>query len=197
MTSAREIVIVDEEEFEREIIIVEEEEEFLKDKTYYFHQTPEELCIELIKLVPLVEGDRVLEPFSGEGNFYRNFPDFVKKDWTEIAQGRDYTSYDKEIDWVITNCPFRLENNTLKKRENAFWKILNYYSDRAKKGMAYLVNDKCFGTLTVRRLRELNKKEWYIQSISCCSIKKWRGRYFWIIFEKKPCTFYKYIDGNF
>lgn len=40
-----------------------------KDETYFFHQTPENLCIELIKQVPLVENDNVLEPFRGEGNF--------------------------------------------------------------------------------------------------------------------------------
>ena len=173
------------------------EEDFEKDETYYFHQTPAELCIELIKQVPLVERDRVLEPFKGEGGFYNNLPSFVEKDWCEITEGRDYKDYDKEIDWVITNPPFRLENNTLKKRENAFWKILNHYSYRARKGMAFLVNDKCFGVLTVKRLKGLNENGWFIQSISCCSIKKWRGRYFWIIFEKKPCEFYKYINGNF
>ena len=84
-----------------------------KNEVYYFHQTPQELCIELIKIVPLVKGDKVLEPFSGEGNFYNNFPNFVEKDWCEITDGRDYKDYDKEFDWVITNPPVILENNTL------------------------------------------------------------------------------------
>jgi len=57
-----------------------------KDEVYYFHQTPEELCIELIKHVPLIQGDRVLESFRGEGSFYNNFPDFVEKDWCEIKK---------------------------------------------------------------------------------------------------------------
>lgn len=179
----------------KNIIIVEDESEFLKDEAYYFHQTPEDLCVELIKQVPLVRGDRVLEPFKGERSFYNNFPDYVEKDWTEIAEGRDYRDYDKPFDWVITNPPFRLQDGV--KRENAFWKLLNYYTDRAKKGIAFLGNDKCFGALTIRRLKLLNEKGWYIQSISCCSIKKWRGRYFWIILEKKPCEFYKYINGNY
>jgi DNA modification methylase len=38
-----------------------------KDDVYYFHQTPCELCKKLISEVPLVEGDKVLEPFRGEG----------------------------------------------------------------------------------------------------------------------------------
>lgn len=179
----------------KNIIIVEDEEEFLKDETYYFHQTPEELCKQLIKLVPLEEGDRVLEAFKGEGNFYNNLPDFVEKDWCEITQGRDYKDYDKEFDWCITNPPFRLQEGS--KRENAFWKLLKYYTERAKKGIAFLGNDKCFGSLTTKRLKELNEKGWFIQSITCCAVKRWRGRYFWIILQKKPCEFYKYIEGNF
>jgi hypothetical protein len=85
----------------------------------------------------------------------------------------------------------------LKKRENAFWKLLKYYTERANKGIAFLGNDYCFGTLTPKRLRELNESGWFIHSISCCSVKKWRGRYFWIILQNKPCEFYKYINGNF
>jgi hypothetical protein len=166
-----------------------------RDETYYFHQTPEELCKKLIEQIPLEEGDRVLEPFRGEGNFYNNLPAFVEKDWCEITQGRDYIEYDKPIDWIVTNPPFRLETAT--KRENAFWKLLEYYSNKANKGIGFLANDYCFGTLTPIRLKKLNEKGWYIQSITCCGIKKWRGRYFWIIFMKKPNTFYKYVEGNY
>jgi hypothetical protein len=167
----------------------------MKDETYFFHQTPEDLCKELINHVPLVDGDKVLEPFKGEGNFYNNLPNFVEKDWCEIEEGRDYKDYDKPYDWVISNPPFKLDNGA--KRENAFWKILNYYTSKAKKGIAFLGNDYCFGTLTPRRLKALNESGWYIHSISCCAVKKWRGRYFWIVLKKEPCQFYKYIDGNF
>jgi hypothetical protein len=167
----------------------------MKDDIYYFHQTPEKLCIELIKQIPLVEGDKVLEPFKGEGSFYNNLPKFVEKDWTEIEEGRDYKDYDKEIDWVISNPPFRLQEGA--KRENAFWTLLKYYTKRANKGIAFLGNDKCFATLTPKRLKELNESGWFIHSISCCAIKKWRGRYFWIILQKQPCEFYKFIEGNY
>jgi len=167
----------------------------IKDEVYYFHQTPVELCIELIKHVPLIQGDRVLESFRGEGSFYNNFPDFVEKDWCEITEGRDYKDYDKEFDWIITNPPFRLEESG--KRENAFYKLLKYYTNKAKKGIAFLGNDKCFSTLTPKRLKEFNESGWYIHNIICCSVKKWRGRYFFIIFKKEYSDFYKYIKGNF
>ena len=166
-----------------------------KTETYYFHQTPVELCKELIKYISLVQGDRVLEPFKGEGGFYDNFPDFVEKDWCEIEEGRDYKNYDKPIDWVITNPPFRLQEGT--KRENSFWKLLKYYTERVNKGIAFLANDYCFGTLTPKRLRELNENGWYIHNICSCCIKKWRGRYFWIVFKREYSDFYKYVEGNF
>jgi hypothetical protein len=167
----------------------------IKDEVYYFHQTPEELCIELIKHVPLIQGDQVLESFRGEGSFYNNFPDFVEKDWCEITEGRDYKDYDKEFDWIITNPPFRLEESG--KRENAFYKLLKYYTNKAKKGIAFLGNDFCFSTLTPKRLKDLNESGWYIHNIICCSVKKWRGRYFFIIFKKEHSDFYKYVEGNF
>lgn len=44
-----------------------------KDDIYYFHQTPKKLCEELIKNIDLKEGDRVLEPFRGEGGFTIHF----------------------------------------------------------------------------------------------------------------------------
>ena len=167
----------------------------MKDETYYFHQTPEELCKELINLVPLVEGDKVLEPFSGEGNFYNNLPSFVEKDWCEIEMGRDYKDYDKKMDWIITNPPFRLESNG--KRINTFWYLLKYYTEKAEKGIAFIGNDYCFGTLTPKRIKELNDSGWYIHNIVCSAVKKWRGRYFFIILKKEPCDFYKYVSGNF
>lgn len=167
----------------------------IKDETYYFHQTPKELCEKLIKEVPLEEGDLVLEPFKGEGNFFNSLPDNVVKDWCEITEGRDYKDYDKNMDWIITNPPFRLNEGT--KRENAFFKLLKYYTTKAQKGIAFLGNDFCFATLTPKRLRELNESGWFIHKIVCCSIKKWRGRYFFIIFKKEPSPFYKFIEGNF
>lgn len=167
----------------------------MPDDVYYFHQTPEELCKELLKLVPFQDGDVVLEPFKGEGGFYNNFPANVNKDWCEIEEGRDYRDHDKAFDWVITNPPFRLNDGV--KRENAFFKLLKYYTERATKGIAFLGNDFCFATLTPKRLKELNESGWYIHNIVCCQIKKWRGRYFFIIFKKEPCDFYKHIIGNF
>ena len=167
-----------------------------KDEAYYFHQTPNELCIELIKEVPLVDGDNVLEPFRGEGTFFNNLPDNVFKDWTEIVDGRDYRDYHQPIDWVISNPPFRLESKT--GRVNSFFYLLNHYASRVNKGIAFLGNDIVFGSLTPKRLLELQEKnDLFIHRIIVCNVKKWRGRYFFIIFKKGKCDFYKPLIGSY
>lgn len=170
----------------------------MKDKTYFFHQTPFALARELVKEVPLESGDVVYEPFRGEGAFYNNLPDNVKKCWAEIEEGIDYRDNQEPepFDWVITNPPFRLENDD-GSRENAFYKIVNYFSDRVTKGMALLGNDYCLATLTPLRLKALNAKGIYIHNIIVCNVKAWRGRYFFIIFRKQPSSFYKFLIGNY
>jgi len=166
----------------------------MKDKTYFFHQTPKELAKKLIECLPLVDGDKVLEPFKGEGAFYNNLPENVEKYWTEIEEGRDYKSFTDKVDWVISNPPFKLESTEGK--VNAFWEILKYYTNIATKGIAFLGNDYCFSTLTPKRMKELNEKGFYIHSYKICSVKAWRGRYFFIIFTKEQ-SHIGYLEGNF
>lgn len=167
----------------------------MKDETYFFHQTPSELAKLLIQEIGIQEGETVLEPFKGEGAFYNNLPENCVKEWTEIEEGRDYKTHDTPIDWVISNPPFRLETGT--KRVNSFYFLIDYFSKKVNKGLAFLGNDSCFSTLTPKRIKELESKGIFIHKIVVCSIKKWRGRYFFIIFKKEPATFFKYIEGSY
>jgi hypothetical protein len=165
-----------------------------ENEVYAFHQTPPLLAIELIKEIPIVSSDIVLEPFKGEGSFYNNFPE-CQKEWCEVTQGRDWLSHTTPVDWVITNPPFRLDNGI--KRENSFWKILLHYATMVNKGMAFLGNDRCISTLTPRRLDILQNHGLYLHNIVVCNVKKWRGRYYFLIFKKEPCIFYRGILGSF
>jgi len=166
-----------------------------KDETYYFHQTPFALAKQLIDLTPLIEGDVVLEPFKGEGAFYNHLPDFVKKEWTEIEEGKDYKSFTGEVDWVISNPPFKLE--TTKGRVSSFWTILKHYTSIAKKGICFLGNDYCFCTLTPKRMKELNDEGWYLNGYIICNIKAWRGRYFYMTFTKEKTNHISFLNGSF
>ena len=166
------------------------------DTKYLFHQTPNDCAKDLIAQVPLVDGDRVLEPFRGEGAFYNNFPANVSKDWAEIREGKDYRNITTEYDWVITNPPFRLESEGTKPI-NAFWKLIDYYTQHAKKGIAFLGNDSCFCCLTPTRQTILQGRGWGITKIVVCSIKKWRGRYFFFILEKAKPSMLSFLSTNY
>ena len=166
-----------------------------QQEVYLFHQTPRKLANDLISHVPLEDGDIVLEPFKGEGAFYDSFPNNVTKEWCEIEQGRDWLSHTDPVDWVVSNPPFRLDNGD--KRENAFFKILSHYSKKVRKGIAFLGNDYCLSTLTPRRLDQLKADGLYIHKIVVCGVKKWRGRYFFIVFRKEPSTFYQCLTENY
>jgi hypothetical protein len=168
----------------------------MKDEEYFFHQTPEELCKLLIKKCNLIQNETVLEPFKGEGSFYNNFPDFVIKDYCEIEEGKDYKDYNKKVDWVISNPPFKLENNKGKK-VCSFYNLLCYYSTRVNKGIAFLGNDYCLSTLTPLRMKNINDMGMYLQGYTICNIKKWRGRYFFMIFTKEKNPNINFIEGNF
>ena len=167
----------------------------MADEKYSFHQTPKDCARDLIAFVPLIAGDRVIEPFKGEGAFYDAFPNYVEKDWAEIEQGRDYCDLSGEYDWVITNPPFKLETGA--KLVNSFWFLLDYYTQRAKKGIAFLGNDSCFCTLTPRRIALLKERGWNMTKVVVCSIKKWRGRYFFFILQKEGHSFMDALQTNF
>lgn len=164
-------------------------------ETYLFHQTPKELAKDLMNFVPLVASDRVIEPFKGEGAFYDAFPAFVNKDWAELEQGKDYRELTGEYDWVITNPPFKLETNG--KLVNSFWFLIDYYTQRAKKGIAFLGNDSCFSTLTPNRQAILKERGWRMTKVVVCSIKKWRGRYFFFILQKEGQGFMDFLPNNY
>jgi len=169
----------------------------MKDDEYYFHQTPELLAIKLIDEIKeeLMNGDVVLEPFKGEGAFYNNLPDNIVKRYCEIEEGIDFRSYTENVDWVISNPPFRLLDG--ESRNNSIYKIILHFSLMVNKGMCFLINDYGLSTLTPNRLKQLNDNGLYINNIIVCNVKKWRGRYFFIIFKKEKSSFYRFIKENF
>ena len=64
---------------------------------------------------------RVLEPFKGDGAFYEPLSEHLKSkhgsglDWCEIDEGRDFLSYDQQVDWIITNPPFSTMTEMMEK----------------------------------------------------------------------------------
>jgi hypothetical protein len=165
---------------------------------YTFHQTPSALAAELMKHVPLTESDVVYEPFRGEGAFYNAIPTGLTRQWTEIAEGKDFREHTDTYDWVITNPPFKIDAwDKTPKNGNAFFPLLDYFTDRARKGVAFFGNDYCFSSLmTPKRFMHMRNKGWYIQKVITANVRKWRGRYYLIILTRDPCSTFATIEGN-
>ena len=166
-----------------------------RDPTYYLHQTPSDLARDLVAMLNISPDDILCEPFKGEGAFFNAFPPSNPSVWAELVEGRDYTDISGAFDWVITNPPFRLDTGS--RRVNSFWYLLDYYTQRARKGVAFLANDRCFCTLTPRRMALLKERGWSIRKVVVCSVKKWRGRYFFIVLEKSAPSFFDHLPANY
>lgn len=48
----------------------------------------------------------ILEPCAGTGAFLRALKGRGRVRWCEIEKGRDFLSYNKPVDWIITNPPW-------------------------------------------------------------------------------------------
>jgi hypothetical protein len=51
----------------------------------------------------------ILEPARGTGSFHK----YLKGDWCEIDEGRDFFTYHNKVDWIITNPPYSIYDNFL------------------------------------------------------------------------------------
>lgn len=164
-----------------------------------FHQTPRDLAAELMKHIPIEKGDCVLEPFRGNGAFFDAIPEGCERKWTEIADGRDFRIMDDEpYDWVVSNPPFKVDGwDKTPRNGNAFFPLLDYFTDRARKGVAFFGNDYCFASLmTPLRFAKIQSKGWFIQKVVVCNVRKWRGRYYLVIFTRTPASTFVALPGN-
>lgn len=64
--------------------------------------TPIELCETLYH--HFAPKGKILEPCRGVGNFYNTFTQ--AKDWCEITEGKDFFTYHKKVDSIMTNPPW-------------------------------------------------------------------------------------------
>ena len=65
--------------------------------------TPEWLAKEII--LHFSTSGIILDPCRGKGAFYDNF-NTETKEWCELEKGIDFITYNKKVDWIITNPPW-------------------------------------------------------------------------------------------
>ena len=167
----------------------------MKDDTYYFHQTPYNLAKDLVAQINFTDIKNIYEPFAGEGNFYKNFPSNIPKFKSEIEDGEDFKDFDIEanqIHTIITNPPFKLDG------KNAFFQLIMYFFNyECVENVFFLCNDVCWGSLTPSRRKLMEDEGIYINEITTCAVKRWRGRYYFIHFNRNKNDTFKYLLENY
>ena len=96
--------------------------------------TPEYLAIDIIE--HFKPTGRVLDPSRGLGAFYNNF-NTEDKDWCELAEDKDFFSYDKKVDWIITNPPWSkmrefLEHGMKISNNIVYLTTINHYTTKRR-----------------------------------------------------------------
>lgn len=167
----------------------------VKDDVYRFHQTPNKLAQDLIAQIDFSDVKNIYEPFAGEGAFYRNFPMGIPKFKSEIEDNEDYLDFDitgNNIDTIISNPPFRIDG------KNVFFQLIMYFfSFDCVQNVYFLCNDACFGSLTPSRRKLMEEEGIFINEITTCAVKKWRGRYYFLKFSRNDNKSFKYLLENY
>ena len=159
-------------------------------------QTPLELATSLLYYINHKDGDRWYEPFSGDGNIYKILPE--PKDWAEIRDGRDFFTYlpfDGHCEHIISNPPFRISVGN--KKINAFIPTLERSMMIATKTISFLVNHKILNTLTPTRLQKYHDMGWDITNITVFSVRKWFGRYWFVVFSRGETSIINWDVKNY
>ena len=167
----------------------------VKNDEYWFHQTPQKLAKDLIAQIDFSNINNIYEPFCGEGAFYKNFPDGIPKFKSEIEDGEDFKDFDiqaNNIDTIITNPPFKLDG------KNCFFQLIMYFFNYpCIKNVYFLCNDACFGSLTPSRRKVMEEEGIFINEITTCAVKKWKGRYYLVHFSRKKNDNFRYLLENY
>jgi len=141
--------------------------------------TPKELAINCIKSFQFEFNDLVLDAFYGKGVFYNNYPNYVKKEFTEIEKpyNKDFFKYNNKVDWIISNPPFSKIND-----------VLEHTIEITNKGFGYIL---AAHNLTEKRVKLINNNNFGITGFAFYWVKEWFG--FPVIFIKveknKPNNF--------
>ena len=130
------------------------------------------MALDLISLIPLIDGDVIIEPCKGTGLFYDNLCKNTINMFCEINEGIDYLDFNGEVDYTISNPSFvpRI----------LFWSFHCKAMETTIKTIYWLINISSLNVFTPKRLNEMRSKGWYINDFHVVSDQIWFGRYVWM-----------------
>lgn len=94
----------------------------------------------------------ILDPCRGQGAFYDNF-NTETKDWCELGEGKDFLSYGKKVDWIITNPPWSKMQQFL------------LHGMKISNNIVYLTTINHY--TTKKRIRDMREHDFAIKEIYC------------------------------
>lgn len=157
------------------------------------HYTPKscvEWCVGTLKPIIGVD-DTILDPCCGTNHVWTQVAKeagytYVKG--LDIEFGDDYLQHQDKYDWVIGNPPYHL-----------FWKFCAHAAEYSQKGFAFLCSSTTINSFTPKRLGDLQAKYGYsIRQINIMNVKRWRGRYFFVVVGRENVPFnINYAPGSF
>lgn len=158
---------------------------FPKDKT--FHYTNKEMVDFLMPFLPLSKDDTVLDAGSGKNKVWFNALSVRLKFECELDDGCNFFDCDCRFDWIIGNPPFHIS-----------WLFTKHAMSIAKKGVAFLVNNTGLNSqMTPRRLSKMKEMGFSLNRIVVVSDKRWFGRYYFLVYTKKPSDFVSWSEKTF
>ena len=117
--------------------------------------TPEWLAIEIID--HFSPSGIILDPCRGDGAFYVNF-NTETKEWCELGEGVDFLTYNKKVDWIITNPPWSKMQQFLA------------HGMEVSDNIVYLTTINHY--TTKRRIRDMRENNFAIKEIYCVPTPK-------------------------
>jgi hypothetical protein len=108
--------------------------------------------------------DKILEPFCGSGNYLNQIKEKYPSnnvDYCEITLGRDFFDYVEPTDIIISNPPYSIIDNILKKSIELKPRVISYLI--------------AMHNLTPRRIEILNDAGYYLESMKMIKVFKWYG----------------------
>lgn len=117
--------------------------------------TPEWLAKEIIE--HFNPSGILLDPCRGEGAFYDNFPG-DSNEWCELGEGVDFLTYNKKVDWIITNPPWSKMQQFL------------FQGMKISNNIVYLTTINHY--TTKKRIRDMRENNFAIKEIYCVPTPK-------------------------
>jgi hypothetical protein len=138
-------------------------------------ETPIETVKECLARIQFSPEDTVIDAGSGFNKVWFNEIPVKNKKEFEVREGNDFTKETERVDWVVGNPPF-----------HEWLAFLFKSSEICNKGFAFLINHTRLNQLTPRRLSLLQERGWYLNRFHIIEVKKWFGRYYFLVFTKEP-----------